>query len=112
MAKLRAMTMIPYHEETEASFGTAAASTWTYEYQPAEAPDHIHFSGKCPKCNHDAEYVWPLQIVRQNSLESEDDETENGADTVLIRCQCGESHPESNGEQGCGRYWTLVVPRP
>jgi hypothetical protein len=108
---------LSYEEESSPAYGEQAAQTWTYAYVPASQPDHIDFSGPCPKCVHASAYHWPLSLVREDFLALQEttklvqleDAPAPQSESVLVRCQCSVSHPGNSGEKGCGRYWTLLV---
>ncbi len=108
------MTDGSFAEESSAALGEKAAATWTYDYLPAEDPDHVYLQGPCPHCRHHSEFRWPLYIVREDIARADEPEQEiqEAIETVVVRCQCDKNHPGSNGEKGCGRYWTLTVAKP
>lgn len=99
---------MPYHEESKDEFGHRAAETWTFVYEPKDNPDLIRLNGKCPVCQHDVDYPYPLGLVRDTVF------VEAKAPTIHIPviCRCDTAHPKSHGEIGCGRSWKLEVPRP
>jgi|ERR1035438_651639 hypothetical protein len=110
------MAEMSYKEESSPSYGEEAARSWTYEYLPTGRPDHIAFDGTCPKCAHESTYRWPLFIIREDFEADQEEERGQGSsatksqpEPIVVRCQCSTDHPGSNGEKGCGRYWTLMV---
>jgi hypothetical protein len=112
-------TPIPYKEESSDGLGETAAKTWQYRYEPPDDPDSVLLTGPCPACEDTFVYDWPLEVVRaevavgkvadRGPVAAESDES-TLAITVVCRCQV--LHPGSNGEPGCGRSWTLNIPRP
>jgi hypothetical protein len=108
------MTGERFKEESSPALGEQAAATWTYDYLPADHPDHLYLEGLCPHCQHHSQYRWPLYIVREDAAPPDQpgQEKENATEIVTVRCQCDEHHPGSNGEKGCGRYWALTVLTP
>ncbi len=113
---------VSYEEESSDALGEAAAKTWQYRYQPPDDPDTVVLTGPCPKCLHTFAYDWPLVLVREDfaaRAESADRETagpghaeSEPAHPVTVVCRCGITHPQANGEKGCGRSWTLQIPPP
>ncbi|HET6918780.1 MAG TPA: hypothetical protein VFI46_04855 [Jiangellaceae bacterium] len=96
---------IRYKQESKPEYGQKAAQTWTFTFDPAPHPDRVRLQGECPVCGHPSEFPWPLNLVR--------DIAANSAELpVPVFCRCLETHPGSRGEPGCGRAWTLMVPRP
>jgi hypothetical protein len=99
---------VPYDEVSSDELGAAAASSWTFRFDPPSDPDQVVLRGACPRCEHAFEYVWPLLLVRdESSLEQREDDDRI---TIPVVCRCEVAHPGADDDRGCGASWTLVVP--
>lgn len=92
---------LPYEEVSTQDFAEAAASTWTFAYEPRRKPEVIIFEGKCPRCSHPSTFHYPIRLVRGTPLVNSE---------VTVFCRCREKHDEDEAKKGCGCYWDFEVP--
>ncbi len=99
---------VRYQEESNPELATTASAGWRFRFDPDDGPEWVVLAGACPKCGHEFEYRYPLvPLVVAGELPDD-----RKVLTIRVRCRCSTRHPGSRGEAGCGRSWTLRVPRP
>jgi hypothetical protein len=103
---------IPYLEESSSAMGELASKTWTYTFEPDPHPDTVRLVGLCPACDDAVDYPYPLGLVRSTVTVDRQTESDSDSMPIPVICRCKVAHPKANGERGCGRGWTLKVPRP
>ena len=104
---------LPYLEESSEALGQSAAKNWQFRFDPAEKPTQVLLEGACPKCGHPFPYAWPLVVMRANLLSLPRRPSPKEPLTIAVICGCSIKHPgAADGERGCGRHWSLIVPSP
>jgi hypothetical protein len=96
-----------YEEVTSEAFAERAAVEMSYQFEPADDPEDVVFTGPCPRCEVEMTYTWPLIVVREVAAAPVEEQIE-----VTVICQCPRTHPGAGGERGCGAYFNLRIPRP
>lgn len=97
---------LPWKVESLPEYGDVAAKTIPYEAVPPNDPEDLIFRGPCPRCPHEFTYKWPLVVVRGVTAASASETP------VIVRCQCGATHPGRPEKQsGCGAFWKVRVGR-
>ncbi|WP_131740046.1 hypothetical protein [Actinomadura roseirufa] len=103
---------LPYAETTDAEYARLVARTFT----TAETrPGTLILSGPCPRCSApiDIPVVTEVFRARRSRSGGSGGGSGDGPRVEPMACTCDEEHPaRPEGVQGCGAYWTLLVPSP
>lgn len=101
--------LLPYAETTDDEYAQVVARTFTVA-EPH--PGTLVLSGPCPRCTAPIDIPVVTEVFRvrrSRRLVLEDHEPL----VEPMACTCDEEHPDRpDGLQGCGAYWTMLVPRP
>lgn len=105
---------IPYRDEVVPG-STIDVGHWEWwSYTDAEAVDY-YAKGPCPACHAAAQgrYVdiaEPIEGQGRRGKKPVASEKIAPEVEIALRCQCGTDHGHP-GADGCGRRWSIVVPR-
>ena len=105
----RSRRPLPYAETTNDEYARLVARTFT----AAEPhPGTLVLSGPCPRCTAPIDIPVVTEVFRDRRSRRPD-RADREPLVEPMACTCDEDHPDRpDGLQGCGAYWTLLVPRP
>ncbi len=97
---------LAYQEETADTYGDTFAASCT----ATEIRRGVLLVGTCPRCGDPMQF--PVVTSTVKSTTGAGPAPPTAEDTPLL-CTCRTDHPgRPDGEEGCGAYWNVRIPRP